>query len=68
MRINGSAVESLFNRSKYDAGGKLSATTYESAISRLLTVDAVSTSHQDESAYLKDKLSLKTGTSKRKSK
>ena len=69
VRINGSAVESLFSRFKYDAGGNLSATNYESAISRLLTADAVSASHQDESTYRKDKLSLaKTCTLRRKSK
>ena len=33
VRLNGSAVESLFSRFKYDAGGNLSATNYESAIS-----------------------------------
>lgn len=54
VRINGSAVESLFSCFKYDAGGNLSATDYESAISRLLTADAVSASYQDESAYRKD--------------
>ena len=69
VRLNGSAVESLFSRFKYDAGGNLSATNYESAISRILTADAVSISHQDESTYRKDKLSLaKTCTLKRKSK
>ena len=39
VRINGSVIESLFSRFKYDAGGNLSATNYESAISRLLTAD-----------------------------
>ena len=58
VHINGSAVESLFSRFKYDAGGNLSATNYESAISRLLTADAVSAIHQEESVYRKDKLSL----------
>ena len=69
VRINGSAVESLFSRFKYDAGGNLSATNYESAISRLLTADAVSAIHQEESAYRKDQLSLTmTSSLKRKSK
>ena len=69
VRINGSAVESLFSRFKYDAGGNLSATNYESAISRLLTADAVSAIHQEESIYRKDKLSLTmTCSLKRKSK
>ena len=57
VRINGSAVESLFSRFKYNAGGNLSATNYESAISRLIA-DTVSAIHQEESAYRKDKLSL----------
>ena len=58
VRINGSAIESLFSRFKYDAGGNLSATNYESAISRLLTADAVSEGKKEESAYRKDKLSV----------
>ena len=49
VRINGSAIESLFSRFKYDAGGNLSATNYESAISRLLTADAVSNTKKEES-------------------
>ena len=36
VRINGSATESLFSTFKCDAGGNLSATNYESAISDFL--------------------------------
>ena len=67
VRINGSAIESLFSRFKYDAGGNLSATNYESAISRLLTANAVSEGKKEESTYRKDKLSVSCGL-KRKSK
>ena len=56
MRINGSAVESLFSLFKYDAGGNLLATNYEFAESRV--ADAVSAVHREESAYHKDELSL----------
>ena len=56
VRINGSAVESLFSRFKYDAGGNLSATNSESAVSQLLTADAVSGVHREESAYRKNEL------------
>ena len=65
VRINGSAIESLFSRFKYDAGGNLSATNYESAISRFLTADAVSEAKKEESTYRKDKLSVTCGLNRK---
>ena len=66
VRINGSAVENLFSRFKYYAGGNLSATNYESAVSWLLMAYAVSVVHREESAYRKDELSLICGESQSK--
>ena len=65
VRINGSVIGSLFSRFKYDAGGNLSATNYESAISRLLTADAVSEGKREESAYRKDNLSVTCGLNRK---
>ena len=42
VRINGSAIESLFGRFKVDAGGNLSAVNYEAAVSRVVMADAIS--------------------------
>ena len=39
VRINGSSIESLFSRFKYNANGNLSAVNYESAMVRLLTTN-----------------------------
>ena len=61
VRINGSAIESLFSRFKYNADGNLSAVNYETAISRLLTANSVSQS----SVYRKSELNI-TGQLKRK--
>ena len=47
VRINGSAIESLFSRFKYDADGNLSAVNYETAMARLLTAKAVDTMNKD---------------------
>lgn len=41
VRVNGSAIESLFSRFKYNANGNLSAVNYESAMSRLLTANSI---------------------------
>ena len=46
---------------KYDAGGNILATNYESAILRLLTVDAVSEGKREESAYRKYNFVLTCG-------
>lgn len=61
VRINGSAIESLFSRFKYNADGNLSAVNYETAVSRLLTANSVSQS----SDYRKSELNV-TGQLKRK--
>ena len=47
VRINGSAIESLFSRFKYNADGNLSAVNYETAMSRLLTATAVDTKNKE---------------------
>ena len=62
VRINGSAIESLFSRFKYNADGNLSAVNYETAMSRLLTANSVTQS----SDYRKSELNV-TGQLKRKS-
>ena len=60
--INGSAIESLFSRFKYNADGNLSAVNYETAMSRLLTANSVTQS----SDYRKSELNV-TGQLKEKS-
>ena len=44
VRINGSAIESLFSRFKYNADRNLSAVNYETAMSWLLTANSVAQS------------------------
>ena len=47
VRINGSAIESLFSRFKYNAKGNLSDINYETTMSRLLTASVVDTRNND---------------------
>ncbi len=47
VKINGSAIESLFSRFKYDADGNLSAVNYETALSRFLTAASVDSKNKD---------------------
>ena len=57
IRINGSSIESLFSRVKYNANGNLSAVNYESAMTRLLTANAVSHTNKDDE-YRSNKLNV----------
>ena len=57
VRINGSAIESLFGRFKFDAGGNLSAVNYEAALSRVLTADAIARTSMD--SYRNSELNVK---------
>ena len=41
IRVNGSVVESLFGRFKYNADGHLSAVNYRGCVARLIVSDAV---------------------------
>ena len=41
MRVNGSVVESLFGRFKYNADGHLSGVNYRGCVARLIISDAV---------------------------
>ena len=57
VRINGSAIESLFGRFKFDAGGNLSAINYEAALSRVMTADAIARTCTD--SYRNSELNVK---------
>ena len=57
VRINGSAIESLFGRFKFDAGGNLSAVNYEAALSRVLAADAIARTCTD--SYRNSELNVK---------
>ena len=48
VHVTGSCIESLFSRFMYNANGNLSAVNYETAMSRILTADAVSNSNKDK--------------------
>jgi hypothetical protein len=61
VHINGSAIESLFIRFKYNVDGNLSAVNDETAVSRLLTANSVAQS----SDYRKSEINI-TGQLKRK--
>ena len=43
IRVNGSVIESLFGRFKYNAGGHLSAVNYRGCVAKLIIADAVKT-------------------------
>lgn len=52
VRINGSAIESLFSSLKYDASGQLSAANYIAALAAIQTTKAVKhASTSGESSY-----------------
>ena len=52
VRINGSAIESLFSSLKYDASGQLSAANYMAALAAIQTTKAVKhASTSGESSY-----------------
>ena len=54
VRINGSVVESLFSRFKFNAGGHLSAINYQGSVAKMIIADATkSTEH-----YRKDKINI----------
>ena len=57
VRINGSAIESLFGRFKFDAGGNLSAINYEAALSCVMTADAIARTYTD--SYRNSELNVK---------
>ena len=59
VRINGSAIESLFGRFKFDAGGNLSAINYEAALSCIMTADAIARTCTD--SYRNSELNVKGG-------
>ena len=55
VRINGSVVESLFGRFKFNAGGHLSAINYQGSVAKLIIADASkSTEH-----YRGDKINIR---------
>ena len=54
IRINGSAIESVFSCLKYISGGHLSSTNYCSSLSALTTQREVTTSGSAEKGYRTD--------------
>lgn len=58
LRINGSAIESVFSSLKYISGGHLSAVNYSSAIGSLLTSKEPSINPHAEKEYRTNILSL----------
>ena len=51
VRVNGSVVESLFGRFKYNADGHLSAVNYRGCVARLIVSDAVNKSKYTRSMH-----------------
>jgi hypothetical protein len=54
IRVNGSAIESIFSSLKYIAGGNLSSTNYASSLSSLITQWNVQTNPYSEEGYKTD--------------
>ena len=62
VRVNGSVVESLFGRFKYNAGGHLSAINYQGSVEKLIIADATKNTEH----YRKDKVNLHGVLTKKK--
>ena len=54
IRVNGSAIESIFSSLKYIAGGNLSSTNYASSLSSLITQRDIQTNPYSEKGYKTD--------------
>lgn len=54
IRLNGSAIESVFSCLKYISGGHLSSTNYSSSLSALITQREVAVNPSAESGYRTD--------------
>ena len=54
IRINGSAVESIFSSLKYIAGGNLSSTNYATSLSSLVTQKDIQINEHSEKGYRTD--------------
>ena len=54
IRVNGSAVESLFSSLKYVSGGNLSSTNYASSLSSLITQRDIQKNPLAEKGYRTD--------------
>ena len=64
MRVNGSVVESLFGRFKYNADGHLSGVNYRGCVARMIISDAV----KGREDYRTTSIDLKDVLIKKKSK
>lgn len=58
IRINGSAIESIFSCLKYISGGHLSATNYSSSLTSLVTQRQVVVNSNSEKGYRTDLMDL----------
>ena len=54
IRVNGSAIESIFSSLKYIAGGNLSSTNYATSLSSLVTQRDIQTNPRSENGYKTD--------------
>ena len=55
IRVNGSAIQSIFSQLKYIAGGNLSSTNYATSLSSLVTQKDVQANPYTEKGYKTDK-------------
>ena len=54
IRVNGSAVESIFSSLKYISGGNLSSTNYATSLSSLITQKDIQQNPHSEKGYRTD--------------
>lgn len=54
LRVNGSAIESLFSAIKYQSGGNLTSVNYPTSLSALITQKEIRTNPHSEKGYRAD--------------